>query len=720
MFDRASWSDPVDDPSTLPAGDSIAAGPQGIFLAPWSAMDDAAMLRHFRSARDVHVDLIVDDDECTPAKIDALLHGRFEFNGETHALAEPIAWLNNPSADVEWHILLHKFYYAPGLARAFRGSGDMRCAGRWMQLLDGWIDSTPPGFIAADVTGRRVQNWIYSLRGFVAPDAPLAPVVTPRFFGKLLHSLHAQVEFLCANLTPKRNHRTLELHAIFLAGVAFPELRRAAFWREFALRETLNNLRADLLADGVHCELSTDYHHLALRNWLNVRRLAAAHGVTVPAEMDALLESALEFSMHVHKPDGIVPALSDGDARSFLPLLAQGAQLFGRDDMRWVATRAAQGRPPARTALHFAASGYSVLRSRWGEGAADFAAAQHLVFDSGPLGEGNHGHFDCLSFELAAAGRSLIVDPGRFTYSEAPIGDSAENWRVMFRGTAAHNTVSVDAKNQTRYLPKIIKEASRHASGSVRHKVAGPAPEAALMEFAQAPGFALLHGRAASHEYDAVHERCIAMIDGLYWIVGDALRAPTEHHYLLNFQLGPEAWGRTELGPRRPGLGVQVWSPNLMLAQPHRPAVHAVLADAWVSPRYGEKRQAPALRCGTHGANADFDTVLVPWNIAAARVSVIDLAVPSDSGASGIALRIDVTLDGRRCTDTWFHARGAGAAHWQVCGLKFSGRWLHLRHASDGRVLRALSHAGATLRGTRGAMELQLAREGDTRGAAQH
>mgnify|MGYP000061448854 CR=1 FL=1 len=97
----------------------------------------------------------------------------------------------------------------------------------------------------------------------------------------------------------------------------YQKLLRAA-WRELALRETLANVRADLLPDGVHCELSTDYHHLAVRNWLHVRTLAARHRVPVPAEMDALLERALEFCLHVHKPDGVVPSLSDGDARGFL------------------------------------------------------------------------------------------------------------------------------------------------------------------------------------------------------------------------------------------------------------------------------------------------------------------------------------------------------------------------------------------------------------------
>jgi hypothetical protein len=118
-----------------------------------------------------------------------------------------------------------------------------------------------------------------------------------------------------------------------------------------------------------------------------------------------------------------------------------------------------------------------VLRSGWGDDGRRFADAQHLVFDCGPLGEGNHGHFDCLSFELAAHGRSLVVDPGRYTYSEA--GET--NWRVHFRGTAAHNTVCVDGRPQTRYAPKAIKE-PRHAQGTVRHKIAGPAPEATLLE----------------------------------------------------------------------------------------------------------------------------------------------------------------------------------------------------------------------------------------------
>lgn len=653
---------------------------------PWQALGDAALLSHFRTRRGVRFEPVIDPEEITAERIEGVMHGRFEFVGQTHRLPDPIDWRVNPSADIEWHILLHKFYYATGLAQAWQASGDARYVERWTALLDGWMAQVPPGFIAADVTGRRVQNWIYALHGFVLHDRHGA-TVDPAFFRRLLHSLHAQVEFLCAHLTPKRNHRTLELLAIFLAGVVFPEFEASARWREFALRETLANVEADLLSDGVHCELSTDYHHLALRNWMQVRQLAAHNGVAVPPAFDAALQRAFDFALAVHQPGGGMPSFSDGDARGFEPLLLQGAALFGRDDLRFVATRGAQGRVPALRNAHFAASGYHVLRSGWTRD------AQHLVFDCGPLGEGNHGHFDALSFELAASGRPLVVDPGRYTYSEA----GEVNWRVHFRHTAAHSTVCVDGRTQTLYEPRPIKEPSRHGAGAVRHKIAGPAPECTLLEAVDGQTLDLLHGRCASHAYDAVHERCIVFVDRRYWIVADTLRAPTVHDYALKFQLGASAQGVCVLGDD----GVLA-SPGLVIATLPRPGQQAALVDAWVSARYGHKQCAPALLTRQRAADAEFDSVLLPWRGRPAQAVVRPLPARSIDGREAMALDIHLRADGLDKHDGWFHARGADAACWHIGGLRFTGRWLHWRHGTDGRIVRAVSHPGATLfEGTR-------------------
>jgi Heparinase II/III N-terminus/Heparinase II/III-like protein len=665
-----------------------------LFLPAWAALDDAALLAHFRGPRPVHYVPVADADETQPHKIDAIVAGRFEFNGETHALGAQPDWLHNPSADVEWHILLHKFYYAVGLGLAFERTGDAAYLRRWVELLDGWMATTPVGFIAADVTGRRVQNWIYSLHLFVGHAShETTPHLTPAFHRRLLASLHEQVEFLCANLTEKRNHRTLELLAIFLAGVVFPEMARSAHWRAFALEQTVANLASDLLADGVHCELSTDYHHLVLKNALNFRRLAAMNGVAVPGSFDDALLRGLEFSLHVHQPSGSAPSLSDGDARGFPDLLRQGAALFGRDDMLFVASQGREGRAPAQRSVHFAASGYSIVRSGWGDEALPFDQQQHLVFDCGPLGEGNHGHFDCLNFELAAFGRPLVVDPGRYTYSEA--GET--NWRVRFRGTGVHNTVCVDGRNQTAYLPRPIKPGTRHASGSVRHKISGPAPDATLLERLHGADLDLLHGQARSHEYDAVHERCIVFVDRRYWIVADSLRAATAHDYRLNFQLGAHAEGHSLL---KTTAGVHLASPGLLLLQPARAGQSAVLADSWVSARYGDKQRAPALQTSCHARHADFDSVLVPWQGAAPAVELDEIEVQVDGlqhGSVPRALRIRHTLAGTPVVDHWFHARGAVAAQWRIGGFAFSGRWAFWREDVTGRLLRVVSRAGTAL-----------------------
>ena len=687
-------------PAPLTTTDAVS---DRLFRAPWAALDDQALLLHFSAARGVHFEPVIDPNDITAPRIEGIVRGVFEFNGETHALPVPIDWLNNPSSDIEWHILLHKAYYAAGLGLSWQRSGDRRYADRWAELLDSWMADTPPGFIAADVTGRRVQNWITSLHALVLQGredgaAPIQPVL----FRRILHSLHEQVEYLCENLTPKRNHRTLELLAIFIAGVVFPELEDAERWRRLALEQTLANIANDLQADGVHCEQSTDYHHLALRNWLQVRQLAHLNGVPVPLEMDRALERALDFSLHVHQPSGRVPSFSDGDARSYLPLLAQGAGLFDRSDMRFVATAGREGAPPRALHAHFPVSGYHVLRSAWGN-AASFDQAQHLVFDCGPLGEGNHGHFDALSFELAAHGVPLIVDPGRFTYSEA--GDT--NWRLHFRGTAAHNTVGVDGLQQTRYLPKAIKGSSRHATGSVRHKIAGPAPQTLTVGVDHREGrFALVHGACRSHEYDALHQRCVVMVDGLYWIVSDWLRAPTVHGYRLNFQLSVPAQGATSL--ETSSDGVRLRSPGLLMAQPRRVGQAVALAAGWVSDLYGHKDAAPRWVTECQGSDVDFDTVLLPVSRGRGGLKVVDGQAVSDDGRTSAFLRIDVDLGERSFSDGWWHAREIQTARWRLGDLVFSGRWLHWRTDAEGWVIQATSHPGAelTVAGARVALDV--------------
>jgi hypothetical protein len=335
------------------------------------------------------------------------------------------------------------------------------------------------------------------------------------------------------------------------------------------------------------------------------------------------------------------------------------------------------------------------VRSGW-----DGPDAQHLVFDCGPLGEGNHGHFDALSFELAAFGRALVVDPGRYTYSEATSAEDPCNWRVHFRGTAVHNTVCVDGRNQTRYEPRPRKP-GQDDKKPMRYAIAGPAPDTALQEACSGERLDLLHGRCASRAYDAVHQRCIVFVERSYWIVSDWLAAEEEHDYALRFQLGAEAQGRA--GLQADTTSVRLESPGLLLAQPLRSGQHARLVPGWVSRTYGHKDAAPALVTRTRGRSSAFDTVLMPYQGRLPRLHVADLPVEGAEGARASALQIECGP----FVDGWFHAHGAPESSWRIGEWSFSGRWLHWRRGAEGALLRAVSHSGAQLRSASGPVLLE-------------
>lgn len=579
-----------------------------ILTAPFCELTAEALLHYFQTRTAVRYFPVPDMIETARPKIDAILLNQFEFNGERHTFSTEPLWLMNLSHDREWLILLHKFYYAVGLGMAYHETNDVRYAEKWVDLTSSWIRTVPLDFLPSDVAGRRIQNWIFAHYYFV--NTTLPSCVTPDFYRSFIGSLHQQVSYLRDHVTPARNHRTLELCAIFLASVVFPEFAESAEWLRWSKDELVKNIQSDLQPDGVHCEQSTDYHHLVLKNYLWINKLARLNRIEMPDAFDQLIRKALDFALYAHRPDGLIPALSDGDSRCFLDLLQQGYELYGGEDLLYVASQGTDGQPPSTRSKGFTASGYYVLRSGWGDQHDAYQDERYLIFDCGPLGAGNHGHLDLLNFEAYAYGRPLIVDPGRYTYDETgPI-----NWRVLFRGTASHNTVLVDKQNQTRYLP-----------GKRRYKIKGQEPGHDLTTFVSLPGLDYLRGVARSHEYAVLHERKILFVNGEYWVIVDLLRAEKSHRYDLLFHLAPPAHGAVSLSVSHDTLSV--YSPKLIIAQPLVPTVLPSIEEGFVSQSYGKKEPAPIIQLTQEASNTCFLTVLYPYKHDTPKISITALQI---------------------------------------------------------------------------------------------
>lgn len=564
---------------------------------------------------------VVEELHRDPAVADDARDGRFTHAGTTLDLGRRPDWRGaGLPGDVEWRIEWVKLYEGLDLADAFVRTGDESYLVAWADLVDSYCAQVPVGYDTSDVSARRLQNWIYAWQR--AAGAPAYRGLPGDLAARLPARIDADARHLAAHLTAERNHRTLELYTLLLVGIALGDPGRA----RRALADLAVNATTDVLDDGVQRERSTDYHLIVLRSLVGAVANARAAGLAVPAGLLDRADRAATFALHVQRPDGLTPAFSDGDQGDFRTLLGLAADVLDRPDLAWAASGGRRGRPPARRLVGFDTGGYHVQRSGWGDGDLPYDQERFCLLDAGPLGDGGHGHYDALSVEIAAGGHLLVVDPGRYTYAEDGSG-----WRHWFKGTPAHNTVSVDGLDQTPYRRGRPKGATATARLLWRHTT---------------PGLDVLCAQVHSPVYEAVHTRTVAFVDDEYWLVHDRLRGDRPHRYVARWQLPPAAGGATTL--ERTPTGTVVRTPGAVLAFPDGAGTVDVV-EGWVSPRYGIRHPAPAVTVTVDGAPA------------------ADLAVAVVPGAGPAALRVST---GRETVRARIARPGVGAHRvwWSVDG----------------------------------------------------
>ena len=528
-----------------------------------------------------------------------VLDGRFLLIGEEYALADGFSWTENPSRDKEWQIAWHKHYFLADLVHAAAVTGDDAYLRRFAALLRSWLDEMGSGFIAlsdAQVEAKRLESWITALT--LLREARWRGIVDGDLLARWTKRMGEEALYVSRNLKRVRNHRTFQLSSVFAVGVLFPELEDAAHLRELGRALLTENLLTDFLPDGVHVEQSTHYHQLVCETAVAFVELSLGNGVPVAPELLERLHAALRFCAWAQWPDAGLPLINDSDAGDLRPVLARGAALFDDPVLLHAATLGAAGAPPAEPSRDFPVSGYVVL--------TDGARAQHVLYDCARLGEGSHSHYDLFSFTYWAAGGPLIVDPGRFTYSSEPDADGID-WRHAFKSTAAHNTVQIDGRDQTRYLSR-----TKHG------------PDVAVEGRTVVVGGALdwVRGRARSAEYAPVHERLLAypgrdyllIVDRIEMVDGDAHDCDLRFHF--DDALEPV------LVRERDGV---------VRAQTARGAVHVLAAAAWleagwVSREYGVKHPAAVLCAHVRSA----DPVTFVSAVAPAGVTIHGLRLEGD------------------------------------------------------------------------------------------
>ena len=351
------------------------------------------------------------------------------------------------------------------------------------------------------------------------------------------HGLHLEYN-LSVYFSPN-THLLGEAVALNAIGRLFPAFPRADRWRELGRDVVRDHMSTCVRNDGSYFEQSTYYHLYALD-------MFAFHAVLddVPVSYRDGLSRMAEFLAAITTEGGALPFLGDDDGgRFFSPfgersrfaratlattslLLGKPFSPYSREDIEeialwWLGPEPCQGdigKAPERKSRVFEDSGIVVMRS----------GHVRALFDAGPFasGSGGHSHSDTLSLLVTNGEQEVLVDSGTYSYMEP-------EWRGVFRGTAAHNTVRIEGHDQG-----ISANPFRWAQK----------PEVSLLEFTSTAGRDRVSAVCRYQGFS--HTRTVEFSSGREFQIVDQIDGPEGEHSIEQFwhiganakEIAPGVW----------------------------------------------------------------------------------------------------------------------------------------------------------------------------------
>jgi hypothetical protein len=516
-----------------------------------------------REKLEASVELANEAREIVAHRWPLLGYGALDFGAEVDWLRDPVSGVRWPldyhgdaklvrgdGSDVRVLWELNRLGHIPTLARAYAPTRDESFAEEVFAQIESWSAQNPTGFgpnwACAMEVSLRALNLLAAfelLRHSHALDSRRLAAMLALFDAHGRH-VRRNLEY---SFIATGNHYLSDVVGLLWLGVCLPELEESSAWREFALRELMREMDKQILDDGADCEASTGYHCFVTELLLYSFILCRTNGVEIEERYLTKLRSMLEYLRVILRPDGCIPLVGDADGGRALSitrraaddrayLLGVGAAFFREprfkteerapEEVFWLlgdeGVRAfneletSDGR--AATSEVFEQAGVCVLR----------AGDLYLMLGAsgaGLAGRGAHAHNDALGIEVSACGASFIADPGTYVYTADPRA------RHLFRSTAYHSTVEVDATEQSEInvgTPFLIGDEARPrilAFASERERdfvVAGH------------------HGYERLTTGPVTHRRAVLFDKSeRYWLVEDTFEGSGAHAFTFRFHAAP-------------------------------------------------------------------------------------------------------------------------------------------------------------------------------------
>lgn len=439
------------------------------------------------------------------------------------------------------------------------------------EVVLGWIDANPflwgPHHASAMECGLRIPVFFYSLKCLVEQGSS--------GWNALLDATYQHAWWISKRLSLHSslgNHTVAECAGLVFAGAIFRGTREGKGWLDIAIKLLEKEISHQILLDGGPAEQSLNYHRFVLDlYWLAVDFLEK-NGLHDCSAMKPCLAEGEKFLSAFGGDGDEVPSIGDSDdGHAVAPDLSprrQHLEITRKD-----------------TSI-FRETGYTIARSRKGIS---------LTFDHGPLGMAplyNHGHADALSVTVSVNGKMFLVDPGTFRYNGDPV------YRKYFKGTGAHNTVTVDGLDQA------VQETGFIWSHPYSVELTS------FEERTDQVCVEAVHDGYRRLSDPVLHKRSLMIYREGGVIIRDSFVGEGVHAFDFRFHLHPDAvaecgedWVVISRGGDRLFLKICNQKDYQLICGQENPPM------GWFSPRYGVKVPAGVLRCSARGKPAEVSFV---------------------------------------------------------------------------------------------------------------
>lgn len=401
-------------------------------------------------------------------------------------------------------------------------TGDDKYFNSWKEVYSDWLatypcpERRPNDHLAYDnrswhqlSTATRISNQLADFPYFITSSA-----FSGSWMSTFLVEFHKLVEFNRDNFYHEKtsNIYFAQLTAQASAGMLMPEFKLAQQWLTQVASVISSQFTVQFFDDGVHTEMTPNYHLGVLDNFRVVYNIARANGRLgeFDAEYAQKMKNAAIFLANYVWPDYTWEYFNDTFLQTknvLLNTINRYSALFPDENvLKYLGSDRKEGVEPTESLISFPDGGYHILRSNWKED------GMMLILKNNDNEDNEyHVHLDNGTFGLFNKGRNFLPDPGVYTYGG---DDQLDAMRAQFLAASSHNTL-------TKNLEPIAKGNSRGQCLLTR----------------TSPSEDLVVTQNASYT-DLTHRRAVYMLDKeLYVIVDEAFGDAADCEVNLSFHL---------------------------------------------------------------------------------------------------------------------------------------------------------------------------------------